>query len=111
MVVQHRVDEAAQHFGGGEAVGLVTDDEVDEAVASELVSFGVAGFDDAVDVEQQPVTGLELLAASRSALSTRRWAVLSLRAGYGGTSRTVWGKAPSPSVRRFPCPRGIPRPS
>ncbi|SJZ87600.1 hypothetical protein SAMN02745673_01669 [Marinactinospora thermotolerans DSM 45154] len=59
LVVEDGVDEAAECFGGGVADGGGADDEVGEAFESEEGAVGVAGFGDAVGVEQDAVAGLE----------------------------------------------------
>lgn len=60
VVVEYCSDETAQRFGNGEPVCLPADDELDEAFTAELLALAVSGFWDAVGVEQQAVSWLEL---------------------------------------------------
>lgn len=63
MVIQVVPDQPAQGFWDGEVVGVVTNEEVRQAVEAEFLTFSVARFGDAVGVEQQAVPGFQLDAA------------------------------------------------
>ncbi len=66
VVLQNGVDEAAQGFGDGQAVGVVADEKVDEPGQAEFLVSGPSGFGDAVGVEHDAVAGLQLVAAQVS---------------------------------------------
>jgi hypothetical protein len=58
MVIDNSVHQPAKSFRYGQAVGVLADDEVNEAIQPEYSAFGIAGFGDAVRVQQQPVARL-----------------------------------------------------
>lgn len=63
VMVENRVDQAAKGLRQRDVVGVVANEEVHETVEAERASYCVAGFGDAVGVQQQSVTRFELLSA------------------------------------------------
>jgi hypothetical protein len=57
MVFEDAVDQPPQCFGDGQGVGVVAQQEIEEAAEAEFLSGGVAGFGDAVGVKDDAVAG------------------------------------------------------
>jgi hypothetical protein len=60
LVGENGGSEPAKRLGGGQAREFGPLREIDQSIFAEELAVRVAGLDDAVGVEQQPIAGLEL---------------------------------------------------
>ena len=65
LVGEHGGSQPAQGFGCGQSREFGPSGEIGQPVLTEELAVRVAGLEDAVGVEQQPVAGLELFVPPR----------------------------------------------